>query len=199
MAALLIAATVTVSMLVRIAVLEHGPVAELAADEREVVVTGTLTGDPRWTQRPGFGAMAARSVLVDVRVRQVSVSGMTWQVRSPILVMGDATGWDDLRFGATVRVRGTLRPAQGTGPMSAVLFARGPPELVTDAALPLRGAEQMRSGLRDAVADMPPDVRGLLPALVVGDTSELSPDLVADLRTSGLAHLTAVSGANVGC
>jgi competence protein ComEC len=55
----------------------------------------------------------------------------------------------------------------------------------------------MRSGLREAATGLAPDPRGLLPALVVGDTRNLPPDLVTDLRSSGLAHLTAVSGANV--
>ena len=55
----------------------------------------------------------------------------------------------------------------------------------------------MRSGLREAVSGLPPNVQGLLPALVVGDTSAMPPLLTSDLRDSGLAHLTAVSGANV--
>ena len=37
----------------------------------------------------------------------------------------------------------------------------------------------------------------MLPALVLGDTSALSADTTAEFRTSGLTHLTAVSGANV--
>jgi len=38
---------------------------------------------------------------------------------------------------------------------------------------------------------------GLLPGLVVGDTSGLTPELSADSKTTGLTHLTAVSGTNV--
>jgi competence protein ComEC len=37
----------------------------------------------------------------------------------------------------------------------------------------------------------------MLPALVLGDTSALSADTMAQFRASGLTHLTAVSGANV--
>ena len=37
---------------------------------------------------------------------------------------------------------------------------------------------------------------GLLPGLVLGDTSALSDDLKDNFRTCGLTHLTAVSGAN---
>ncbi len=37
----------------------------------------------------------------------------------------------------------------------------------------------------------------MVPALVLGDTSAVSPETSKDFRTSGLTHLTAVSGANV--
>ena len=37
----------------------------------------------------------------------------------------------------------------------------------------------------------------MLPALVVGDTSQMPSLLTSDMKDSGLAHLTAVSGANV--
>ncbi|HVQ88575.1 MAG TPA: ComEC/Rec2 family competence protein [Actinomycetes bacterium] len=195
--ACLMAAGITCSMLIRIGLHEHGPIAELAAQRRDVTVVGTLTTDPRWTDRVGFGGAAARGMMVDLRVTQVSVPEHSWKVRTPVVVMGDATGWDELKFGATVKLEGSLQPSDGLTPEAAVLFARGPPGLVEQPSVLLQGAERMRSGLRDAVSGAPPDVRGLLPALVVGDTSELSPTLVDDLRTSGLAHLTAVSGANV--
>ncbi len=55
----------------------------------------------------------------------------------------------------------------------------------------------VRSALRDSVADRPPDEAGLLPGLVVGDTSGVPPDLDQAMRDSSLAHLTAVSGGNV--
>ncbi|MEO8328719.1 MAG: ComEC/Rec2 family competence protein, partial [Candidatus Nanopelagicales bacterium] len=193
----LVAAATAGSMAIRTGLLEHGPVAQFAREHRTVDLVGTLTGDPRWSERTGFGGTSDRGVSVEVRVQQVSTAQQQWDVRTPILVIGDAAGWDDLRFGMTIKLSGSLREPQSVGPVAAVLFARGPPLLVAEAAPPLQGAEQMRVGLRDAVADTSPDVRGLLPALVVGDTTELSSSLVSDLRTSGLAHLTAVSGANV--
>ena len=61
----------------------------------------------------------------------------------------------------------------------------------------LRLVERVRAGLRRAVADRRPEPRGLVPALVLGDTSGLDAGLTEDFRTTGLAHLTAVSGANL--
>ena len=60
-----------------------------------------------------------------------------------------------------------------------------------------RAAGLLRAGLRRAVAPLPDAERGLLPGLVVGDTSRLDPGLREDFRTVGLTHLTAVSGTNV--
>ncbi len=44
---------------------------------------------------------------------------------------------------------------------------------------------------------LPADQAGMLPALVLGDTSTVPGQTTQEFRTSGLAHLTAVSGANV--
>jgi competence protein ComEC len=48
-----------------------------------------------------------------------------------------------------------------------------------------------------ARAALPADQAAMLPALVLGDTSTLTPQTVAEFRAAGLTHLTAVSGANV--
>ena len=55
----------------------------------------------------------------------------------------------------------------------------------------------LRAGLQRACAPLPDDAGGLLPGLVVGDTSRLDPALEEDFRTTGMTHLNAVSGANV--
>ena len=44
---------------------------------------------------------------------------------------------------------------------------------------------------------LPPRPAGLLPGLVVGDTTSMDPALDEDFERAGLSHLTAVSGANV--
>ncbi|HEY6683352.1 MAG TPA: ComEC/Rec2 family competence protein, partial [Propionibacteriaceae bacterium] len=61
----------------------------------------------------------------------------------------------------------------------------------------LRLVERVRRGLRQAVADRRPEPRALVPALVLGDTSALRPELTEDFVSTGLTHLTAVSGANL--
>ena len=61
----------------------------------------------------------------------------------------------------------------------------------------LRLVERVRAGLRQAVVNRAQEPRALVPALVLGDTSGLRPELTEDFVTTGLTHLTAVSGANL--
>ena len=61
-----------------------------------------------------------------------------------------------------------------------------------------QAAGHLREGLTTSAARvLPPRPAGLLPGLVVGDTAAMDPALDADFERAGLAHLTAVSGANV--
>jgi len=55
----------------------------------------------------------------------------------------------------------------------------------------------VRDGLREAAATLPADQRALVPALTLGDTSQVSATMTAQFRATGLTHLMAVSGANL--
>ena len=185
------------SMSLRVLHLDAAPLSTWAVEQRRVDLTGVVTADPEFVQRQSFGGGDALQVRVELRAERVETSGHSVDVRSPVLIVGDGDGWEDVRFGETVSVTGSLRPAPTTRPLAAFVFSSGAPTRLAQPAVPLRGAEAMRAGLRAAVADTGSDSQGLLPALVVGDTSAMPPLLTADLRSSGLAHLTAVSGANV--
>ena len=58
-------------------------------------------------------------------------------------------------------------------------------------------AEAGRAAVRRAAVQLPEKQRGLLLGVTIGDTSELSPQVDLDFRTTGLTHLLAVSGENV--
>ena len=60
-----------------------------------------------------------------------------------------------------------------------------------------RAAGHLRAGLQRACATLPPRSRRPAPGLVLGDTSRLDPAVEDDFKTTGLTHLTAVSGANL--
>ena len=101
--------------------------------------------------------------------------------------------------GGCLRVRGTLVTL---GAASSAVYGVRAAEL--DAGEPACGdarlaglgasAARLRSGLR-AVAERVPGAE-LVPGFAVGDTSLVPPELDADMRTSSLTHLVAVSGAN---
>lgn len=77
------------------------------------------------------------------------------------------------------------------------MIVRGPPTVLGPPSAIQRAAEHVRARLRAAVGRLPPDQRGVLPGMVVGDTSRLAPELADDFQTAGLTHLLVVSGANL--
>lgn len=167
----------------------------------------TVTGDPKSRTSRARGTAPGQSlVTVDAVADQVAVPDAAGRVtvtrgRTPVLVMvraQDAGPWLDLlpstRLAAEVRV---LPAGEGFRDSAAVLLAHGPPRLIQGPSLPQRIAGRLRSGLRSACDGLSADARGLLPGLVVGDTSRLPDDLREDFRATDLAHLTAVSGANL--
>ncbi|WP_405644158.1 ComEC/Rec2 family competence protein [Streptomyces sp. NBC_00019] len=92
---------------------------------------------------------------------------------APVMVGGD-------RVAAVVRVRG-----------------QGVPEVVAGPSGVQRFAGRLRGGLREATDGLPGDARALLPGLVVGDTSRITPDLDEAFKETDLAHTLAVSGSNL--
>ncbi|MGZ0236383.1 ComEC/Rec2 family competence protein, partial [Streptomyces sp. CPS1] len=56
---------------------------------------------------------------------------------------------------------------------------------------------RLRAGLREATDGLPGDARALLPGLVVGDTSRITPELDDAFKATDLTHLLAVSGSNL--
>lgn len=173
---------------------DSGPVPALAARSAAVAVEAVLVDDPRLT-----AALPGRDPLVVARVRvgRVLAGGRTTTVRDPVLVLSGDRSWLGLLPSQRVWVEGRLRSADPGDDVTAVLSARGPPLVLSAPSHVQRFAGHVRARLRAAVAPLPASERGLLPGLVVGDTSGLTPELRADFRTVGLTHLTAVSGSNV--
>ncbi|NEC71138.1 ComEC/Rec2 family competence protein, partial [Streptomyces rochei] len=72
----------------------------------------------------------------------------------------------------------------------------GPPDVLAGPSDAQRLAGRLRAGLRQATDGLPADARALLPGLVVGDTSRVTPELKEAFEETDLAHTLAVSGAN---
>ncbi|MEU5878496.1 ComEC/Rec2 family competence protein [Spirillospora sp. NPDC047279] len=172
----------------RVAAVEGGPVREMARAERVVELEAVVTGEPQAT------ATARRPVFL-VRARAEVVQRT--RVRVPVLLIAADPRWSGLV--PSQRVRSTARldvPRHGEL-LAAAAVVRGPPRVLGSPSRAQRAAESVRTKLRQAVERLPDDQRGVLPGMVVGDTSRLDDALAEDFRTAGLSHLLVVSGANL--
>jgi len=130
----------------------------------------------------------------------------------------DRSRFDRLERGTAVRVWATVRPALAAGNPTAldpdrIVRARGldaygsikSSRLIERIAAadhePWPALDRLRGRLRERLARAfgeQAEVEALLAALLLGERSQLSPDLMRRVRDAGLAHLLAISGLHVG-
>lgn len=100
-----------------------------------------------------------------------------------------------LDLGAVIRVTGEASMTDPGERATLVLFGTQV-EIVQPASGIFGVAAQVREDFVARAVKLPEPGAGLLPGLAVGDTRAVSEELNAAMLTSGLSHLTAVSGAN---
>ncbi|MFI9149613.1 ComEC/Rec2 family competence protein [Streptomyces sp. NPDC053367] len=197
--------------------LRRGPVPGLVRQFATVTAEVEVTSDPRLSRpRVRGNRMAPGVVLIQAEVRKVeSLGGAESVTRTPVLLMVDArehegasataaspvsSPWLGLLPSTRLRVTGRLAPAvMGGDRIAGVLRVRGSwaPEVVGRPSGAQRLAGRLRAGLREATEGLSADARALLPGLVVGDTSRITPELDEAFKETDLAHLLAVSGSNL--
>lgn len=163
------------------------PARESAAswDGRVVEATGEITSSAS-IGRDG-------RLWMEVQLTGVGSPGSVRAASAPVRVGIDpADGFD---LGATIRVKGEAAETDPGEKAALVVFAS-----TATVEVPASGvfavAADVRSALIERSTRLPEPGAGLLPGLAVGDTRAVSTELNDDMRTSGLSHLTAVSGAN---
>ncbi|RFU20085.1 ComEC/Rec2 family competence protein [Geodermatophilus marinus] len=172
---------------------EASPLTAVAGAGRAVTVELALDGDPRPVRGPGPGRVVA-----DATVTAVEHAGGRTRTGDGVVLFAPAEGWLGLLPGQRLRVRAWVTPADPADAVVARVSARDPPALLGPPPTAQRVAGGLRDGLAGSAARVLDDrAGGLLPGLVVGDTRAMDPVLREDFRRAGLAHLTAVSGANV--
>ncbi|MGJ7907129.1 ComEC/Rec2 family competence protein [Actinopolyspora sp. H202] len=184
---------------VRLRPVENHPLRESASRGESVRLRVELTERPTPVSgaSTGGGGLGARSV-VRARIRAVR-QRERWQPDSgSVLLLVPAESWGELLRGQRATTTGAALRPRGADLLVIVLAVHQPPEDVTRPPVSQRFAERLRAGLRD-VSDsvLSPRAEGLLPGLVVGDTSGLLDTVRRDFGKAGLTHLTAVSGANL--
>lgn len=174
----------------------HDPViTALARGHASVRVILTLTTDPAIRSAGVRGSVRVpESVSFTGRLTQIETPDKTYTTRVPVFVRADRR-WLGLLPGTKVAANATVIPTMSEA--AALLWIRPPPQILAQPNLFERWAGRVRAGLSHAAESLPADPRGLLPGLVIGDISLVPRSLDADMRTTGLTHLVAVSGANL--
>ncbi|HEX5542694.1 MAG TPA: ComEC/Rec2 family competence protein [Micromonospora sp.] len=182
----------------RVAVRDNPAIAELAGARASVSVELVVRDDPRPLRRstgrpPVFLIPAELSWLVaDARAGTARI-----ETPARILVLAGNPAWRGLLPGQRLIATGRLMAPRGSDLTAAVLSSNAAPALRGEPSWAQRAAGSLRAGLQQACLPLPDEPGGLLPGLVVGDVSRLQPAVDDDFRTTGMTHLTAVSGSNV--
>lgn len=171
-----------------------GPLAEAIANSKSAVALVEVAGAPRPLGRPGLAGPPERWS-VPVLTREVATGGVVLRTRAQLVVMG-GDAWGTLVPGQAVRAIGTLRPADPGRYEAGTLAASSAPGPADGGSGVESAAKDLRSRFVSAAAFLAPDAAGLLPGMVRGDTSALDEGLENAMKTVGMTHLTAVSGAN---
>lgn len=113
----------------------------------------------------------------------------------PVLVRA-AEAPAGLDLGARVELKGTAFRADAGDRAVLVVNAGTDLRVRAPPTGPLAVAADLRDGLHRVVQGLPQPAAGLVAGLAVGDTSAVTAELDAAMKTASLSHLTAVSGAN---
>ncbi|MDJ0394535.1 ComEC/Rec2 family competence protein [Rhodococcus sp. G-MC3] len=171
---------------------ETSPVTAAAVDRGWVSAEVVVSEDPRRVRFTGPETVSLRAELT-----RIDLGGVQHTLGGRVKILAPADGWDHLVPGQRIVLRGRLSPPDRADLTLAFVRVEGPPLLENRPGPIGRAAANVRSALAAAATDaLPPDQAALLPGLVVGDVSGLPEDVETDFRAAGLAHLTAVSGAN---
>ncbi len=193
-AALMLAAASTAHSAVSAAQRHDEQVAGLIAGRVSVVAEAEITGSPRALKTPGPSGLAERWAVGAV-VRSLTSGGQVTHAQLPVVILGGQE-WQHAGTGQLLRVTGKLRPPDPGRVEAAMLSASSPPARLAAAQDWQQVPATLGKRFASASAWLAPDARGLLPGMVTGDTGGLDEELEAAMKTVGLTHLTAVSGAN---
>lgn len=170
---------------------EAGPVSGAVRSGSPITAVLRVTGEPSALPPGAFGD--GERFLVDADVVGGVLRGVRFTSATPVVVLGGAP-WSTVGTGDSVRVLGVMEPSDRPGRATAMFLPSSRPTIVRATGW-LGTTDTLRADFRSAAEQDGRD-RGLLPGMVLGDRTALDPALESNMKTTGLTHLTAVSGAN---
>lgn len=132
------------------------------------------------------------------RMDAIAHEALVGTARTPLdapVVVRLAEAPPGLDLGALVDVRGSATTAR-SGERAVLTVSASEVTVRAPPGGPLALASDLRRGLQAHTEGLPQPASGLVAGLSVGDTSGVTGELDAAMKTSSLSHLTAVSGAN---
>ena len=162
--------------------------------------TATVVSDPTLLpQQDKLTWNSATRVSMRMRLESISAPGVVIDTKLPIQLF--ATRYIDqylhLTPGTRISAVGRLDLPRPGSAFVAYLTALTEPKTQTGPPRYQWLATALRERLVKALSRTPNDAKALVPGLALGDTRAMRSELLAEMRTSGLTHLVAVSGANV--
>ncbi|ORL35066.1 competence protein ComEC [Prescottella equi] len=195
-AAALLGAGFAAAVAVRAHAVETHPLAALTAGGGSATLVVELDDDPKTLRGKSFGGEC--QLMLRASLQEVRTDRTVLRAGGSILVFAEGEQWAGLLPGQRVTLRGRLAEPERRDLTVAVVRATGSPQHVAEPPAIQRWAGVVRDRLASAAGSaLPADQAGLLPGLVVGDTSGLAQETKDEFTAAGLTHLTAVSGANV--
>lgn len=208
-AVLLVAAALGASAALHVYALRRGPVAILAEEQSRATVWATVTGDPKLVK--GLILLPVRIDALTPANEDQAVPAVAVRAQATVLARSrppsGASGasadpadarWEQLLPSMHIRLAGRLVPPKDPAAGdAATLLASRSPDILGGPDLLQSFAGVLRADLRQAVAGLPAEPAGVLPALTLGDTRAVPPQTTADLKTAGLSFLVVVSGENL--
>lgn len=134
--------------------------------------------------------------LVRGTLREITASGTTLSGAVPVTVFADGSAWRSVVPGAQVSTGGRLGVDAFTSWPTVSVQADTPPTPIAAPPWWQRAGAAFRSDFTAVASTVGGEAAGLLPGIVLGDRTAISPALTQDAKITGLTHLLAVSGSH---
>lgn len=173
-----------------------GPPWQMWAEQRaSVEVVFRLTHTPvaasstPWADADTQSVQTARAVTVSAVGDDVS-----WSTQKRVLARIPGDVWDSrLRRGDVIRGTARVAPGERRSGLVARLELLDVVAVQSDSGW----SGRLDRAFRGAIGGLDPDAAALVQGLALGEDADLSSTAREEIRTAGLGHLTAVSGANI--